>query len=295
MGTSNPRNLFGIHSILFYRRSDRSAYGPPLKVIASGGVDLPADFEDLTGGSEKFVLASEPKTITPEMKLTTKDYADYLYELFMGATVVKNAAEASGNVSSIANYKGTTAFSATIGVASAVVIPTTGAANLKFARYVVVVKSPSTVNVLASSDIDFRRGANATYQNDNLELVAADLTITTGANTDIPSIGVRLTGGSGVIAMVAGDTAQFEVRPPNAGSSIIDIGDVGTNFAEFGCTMYAQKRGNGEMFEIECYRCIGAGLPMNFEEKAWAQAELTVKVLKDFTLDRVMRIRSIGF
>lgn len=293
MGVTQPRNLFGIHSILFYRRSDRTPYGPPLKVLASGGVDLPADFEDLTGGSEKFVLASEPKTITPEMKVTTKDYADYLYQLFMGATVTKNAAEASGNVSTLANYKGTSVVAST-GIASVSVLAGSEA-NLKFGRFVVKVISATTVNILASSDIDFRRGTDVAYENDDLELLAADVTITTGADSNIASLGIKLTGGAGTIAMVAGDTAQFEVRPINAGSSVIDIGDVGTEFPEFGAIIYAQKRGSGEMFEIECYRCIGAGLPMNFEEKVFAQAELTIKVLKDFALDRVMRIRAITF
>jgi hypothetical protein len=291
---TNPRNLFGIHSILFYRRSDRTPYGPPLKVLASGGVDLPADFEDLTGGSEKFVLASEAKTITPEMKVTTKDYADYLYEIFMGATVVKTAAEASGNVSALTNYKGTSAMNAVTGIAS--IAATAGdEADLKFGRYVVKVISATTVNILISSDIDFRRGTVVNYQDDSLKVLAADVTVVSGGPTVIASLGLTITGGSGAIAMVVGDTAQFEVRPINAGSSVIDIGDVGTNFPEFGAIVYAQKRGSGEMFEIECYRCLGAGLPMNFEEKAFAQAELTIKVLKDFNLDRVMRIRAIQF
>lgn len=34
MALSNPRNIFGIHSILFYRRADRTAYGAPVKVWA---------------------------------------------------------------------------------------------------------------------------------------------------------------------------------------------------------------------------------------------------------------------
>jgi len=294
MGTSQPRNIFGIHSILFYRRSDRKAYGPPLKVLASGGVDLPAEFEDLTGGSEKFVLASEPKAITPEMKVTTKDYANFLYELFMGAVVTKNGAELTGNVSALTNFKGVSLLDATTGIDSVIAIPGSEG-DLKFARYVIVAKSATTVNVLASSDIDFRRGASASYQNDDLELLASDVTITSGGNTDITELGLRLVGGAGAIALVTDDTAQFEVRPPNQGSTDIVIGDVGTEFPEFGAIIYAQKRGTGEMFEIECYRCIGAGMPHNFEEKTFAQAELTIKVLKDFKLDRVMRIRHIGF
>lgn len=292
---TQPRNLFGIHSILFYRRSDRTPYGPPLKVLASGGVDLPADFEDLTGGSEKFVLASEPKVITPEMKVTTKDYADYLYELFMGATVVKNSAEALGNVSSLTNHKGTSVSNGTTGIAS--VAATSGdEADLKFGRLVVKATGANTVNILYSSDIDFRRGTAVQYQDDSLEVLAADVTVpSSGGTVAIPSLGLTITGGSGTVAFVSGDTAVFDVRPINAGSSVIDIGDVGTTFPEFGAIIYSQKRGSGEMFEIECYRCIGAGLPHNFEEKVFAQAELTIKVLKDFALDRVMRIRAITF
>ena len=291
--TTAARNLFGIHSILFYRRADRSAYGPPLKVLASGGVDLPADFEDLTGGSEKFIIASEPKTITPEMKITTKDYRNFLYEIFMGATVIENAAEALGNVDTITNVKGTSTVDATTGIAS-IAVKGGSEADLKFARYVVVVISATTVNVLASTDIDFRKGTNVAYQNDELEVLAADLTIPdAGGTVDIPGFGLTLTGGSGTVAMTIGDTAEFEVRSINEGSTTIEIGDAGTTFPEFGAIVYAQKRGSGEMFEIECFRCIGAGLPHNFEEKVFAAAELTVKVLKDFDKDLVLSIRAI--
>jgi len=295
MGTTAPRNLFGIHSILFYRRSDGKPYGPPLKVLASGGVDLPAEFEDLTGGSEVFTLASELKSITPEMKITTKDYADYLYEIFMGASVTKNAAELTGSVSNLANKSGTSLFDATTGVAS--IAPLAGSeANLKFAKYVLVATGATTVNVLASTDIDFRRGVAVNYQNDDLEVLASDVTVPgTGGTVGIPSLGLEITGGSGSIAFVTDDTAEFEVRPPNAGSTDIVIGEVGATFPEFGAIIYAAKRGSGEMFEITCHRCVGGGLPHNFEEKVFAQAELTVKVLKDFDIDRVMTMRSIGF
>lgn len=293
MSTTEPRNLFGIHSILFYKRDTKEPYGPPLKVLASGGVDLPADFEDLTGGSEKFVLASEPTTIVPEMSITTKDYADFLYEIFMGATVTKNAAEAAGNVGGLANVSGTSIVDATTGIAG-IAVKSGEEGNLKFARYVIVRKSATTINILASTDIDFRKGTSVSYQNDELELLATDVTIPgTGGTVDIDELGLTITGGSGAIALAENDTAEFEVRSVNNGSSIIDIGDAGTTFPEFGAVIYAQKRGSGEMFEIECYRCIGAGMPHNFEEKAFAQAELTVKVLKDFSIDRVMRIRAI--
>jgi len=293
MALSDPRNLFGIHSILFYDRSNKKPFGPIVKVLASGGVELTSDFEDLSGGSERFVLASEPKLITTELKFTTKDYRDFLYELFTGATVTTNAAETTGNVSTIANIKGTSVVDATTGIAS-VAATAADEADLKFGKIIVEAKSATDVNLLYSSDIDFARGTDGSYENDQLEVLAADITIPGTAGTiAVADFGLTFTGGSGAIAMTIGDTAEFDVRPINTGSSIIEIGSSTTTLPEFGAVVYAQQRGNGEMFEIELFRCIGAGLPMNLEEKVFAQAEITIKALKDFALDRVMEIRAI--
>lgn len=293
MPLSDPRNLFGIHSILFYRRDNRKPYGKILKVLANSNINLAADFEDLTGGSERYIIASEPKNITPEFAVTSKEYPDYLYELFTGATVVQNAAEATGNVGALSNVSGTTVFDATTGIAS-VAATAADEGDLKFAKYVAVATGANTVNILASSDIDFARGNDAAYQNDDLEVLAADITIpSTGGTVAVPELGLTFTGGSGTVAFTTDDTAKFDVRPINNGSSIISIGASTGEFPEFGAICYAQKRGSGEMFEIEMFRCIGAGLPMPLEEKVFAQAEITIKPLKDFALDKVMEIRAI--
>lgn len=294
MPVTAPRHLFGIHSILFVSRVDKLPKGPLIKVLSSGGVELTSDFEDLSGGSEKFVLASEPKLITTELKFTTKDYADFLFELFLGASVTSNSAEASGNVGSITNVKGTSAFNATTGIAS---VAATGAdeADLKFGKYIVKVKSATEINIVITSDIDFDRGTDVAYQDDSLEVLTADLVIpNTGGTVTANDLGLEFTGGSGTVLMVVGDTAEFDVRPINTKSSVISIGAANTTFEEFGAFVYAQKRSNGEYFEIELFKCVGAGLPMNLAEKVFAEAELTIKVLKDFALDRVMEIRSLA-
>jgi len=296
MPLSDPRSLFGIHSFLAYRLGTRIPYGPILKVLQSSGVNLTADFEDLTGGSERFVLASEPKLITTEITLVTRDYRDFLFELFTGATITQNTAEAAGNLSTAANVKGTSAIDGTTGIATVTVIPVTGAADLKFGKVVISVISATDINLLYSSDIDFARGTDGAYENDELEVLSVDLTIPdSSATVDATDFGLRFTGGSGTVAMTIGDTAEFDVRPINDGNSVIDIGSSISEFPEFGVILYAQKRGNGEMFEIELFRCIGAGLPMSFEEKVFAQAEITIKGLKDFALDKVMQIRAITF
>ena len=293
MGLSTPRNLFGIHSIILFNRTTKKPYGPLLKVLKSAGLDFAADFEDLTGGSEKFILASEPKNISSEFKFTTADYRDYLFELFAGATVTENAAEASGNVSTPTNKKGTSCINATTGIAT-VTAKAGSETDLKFAKLVIEVISATTVNILGLSDVDFTRGTDVDYQNDQLEILAVDLTIPdAGGTVDAPGLGITLTGGSGTVAMTVGDTAEFETRPINQGNSEIVIGQSNADFVEFGALLVAQKRSSGEMFEIELPRCVGAGLPLNFEEKVFSQAEMTVKVLKDFDLNRLATIRAI--
>jgi hypothetical protein len=294
MGLSAPRHLFGIHSIVFYNRATKLPYGPIVKVLASGGIEMASEFEDLTGGSEKFVVASESKLVTTELKFTAKEYPDFMFELFLGATVTQNSAEASGNVSSLTNVNGTSVQNATAGIASIAALAGSEA-NLKFGKFVIKAMSATTVNVYGSSDIDFNRGTDVAYQDDTLKILAADVTIpASGATVSIASLGLELTGGSaGAIAMTSGDTAEFAVRPINQGNSVIEVGASTSSFPEFGCFLYTQKRSSSEYFEIEVYKAVGAGLPLLAEEKTWSQAELTIKVLKDFEKDKIMTIRAI--
>ncbi len=65
MALSSPRIVYGIHSMIPYARATKLPYGT-LKVVGGGQIGLASEFEDLFGGSNKYVWASEPKTITAE-------------------------------------------------------------------------------------------------------------------------------------------------------------------------------------------------------------------------------------
>jgi hypothetical protein len=165
---------------------------------------------------------------------------------------------------------------------------------MKFGKYVVKAVSATTVDVFFSSDADIGRGTNGTYQNDALKITATALTITTGGNTTVPNFGIKLTGGAGVIAFTSGDTATFEVRPPHTGATTVRVGATADQiFPEFGAIVMAQKRGNQELTEIDCFRCKGIGMPLNFEMNAWSEAEVKVKVLYDSDKDGVFDFRHI--
>lgn len=290
-GLSDPRVFYGVHSVSPYSRTDGTFYGTA-KVLKSSSISMQGDLAELMGGSQKFPWAVEEGLIKTEMSLKFSQYEDFLMTLFLGKAPTANAAEASGNCSSLTNKKGTSVQKATTGIATSTV-KSGSEADLKFGRYVVVAVSATTVDVYFSSDADIKRGTAGAYQNDGLKVTASPLTIVTTTAVTIPNFGLELTGGSGSIALVVGDTATFAVRPINTGSMSVVVGGTGNTFPEFGCIVMAQKRGNQEMTEIDLYRCKGAGLPIGFDMNSFSEADVKVKVFYDSAKDGIFEIRTV--
>jgi len=293
MALSTNRITYGIHSLCPFSRVDNLPFGI-LKVLGGGSISLSSEFEDLFGGSNKFAWASEAKTITSEFTATVKSMPDFLFELYLGATVTTTAADALGTVTSaLANVLGTSVLSATVGIASAT-IEAGSEADLKAGIYVVKAVSPTTVDVYCLTDIDFSEGTDLTYVDDSLKITATPLTIAdTSAVVSIPDIGIELTSGSGTIAMTSLDTAMFSVAKAHNGISEISIGSSATTFPEHGLVLLSQKRSNGDLFEIECHKAVGAGFPIALEETVFAIPELTIKLLYDEEKNEVFKIRAM--
>lgn len=291
MSLSNPRILFGIHSISPYNRSSRMPYGI-LKVIGSANLALSSSIEQLFAGSNKFAWAAEAKTVTSELTAKVKAYPGFLFELFLGATVTDAGADSAGSVANFVDNFGGSVKDASTGIATLTVIPSTGAANLKFGQYVLKATSTTAVKVYLMSDVDAKRGTDAPYVDDTLE-VSGPHTVTSGANTDIAALGLRLGGGSGSIALVVGDTASFSVLPPSSKSSAVVVGSSDTTFPNFGALLMAQKRATGELFEIDALNCIASGLPIDLTEQAFSQPEIKMSCLYDSAQDAVFHIRHL--
>lgn len=291
MSLSDPRAFFGVHSVTPYKRTDGLFYGE-VRVLKGSTIALTGDLIDLTGGSNRYPWATEDGLIKPEMTLKFAEYPDFVFELFLGAAVTSNSAEASGNVSTLTNKKGTSVVAAT-GIASVTALAGSEA-DLKFGKYVVKVVSATTVDVYASTDADFKRGSDLVYQDDNLKITASALTITTGGNTNIPNTGLKLTGGAGAIGMTVGDTATFEVRPINSKSMTGSFGSPSNVFPEFGAIVMAQPRGNQELFEVDAFKCKSIGLPLGFEPQAWSEAEVKVKLNFDSAKGDAFSIRHVS-
>lgn len=292
MGLSDPRIIFGIHSVSPYSRTTGEFYGI-LRVLGGSSLSLSGELIKLNGGSSKYPWAIEDGLITAEMSLKPKEYPDFLFELFLGKAPTAVGSDTAGVVSTAVDKYGTSIVDAATGLASVIVIPSTGAANLKFGKYVLKATSDDDLNIYVSSNIDFARGTDEDYD-DDLLLVGTVAIGDSGATTDVASLGLRFTAGSGTTAFVTGDTATFQVLPPSTKSMSVSIGGNSDVFPEFGSILMAKKRGNLEMFEIDAHRCKGVGLPLGMEENAFSEAEIKVECFYDSTLNKVLSIRHIS-
>lgn len=291
MGLSAPQTIFGIHSFTFFNRATKLPIGI-LKAVGKVEANLGGSFVDLNGGSSRFAWDSEPGLLNFEIKLQSKSFESFLYQPCLGGSAVTTGAEATGNVTTLTNQKGTSVKSATTGIATATA-KSGSEADLKDGLYVVKAVSATTVNVYCMSDVDFGQGTAETFVDDNLKITAAALTITATTGVDVPGFGLTLTGGSGTIALVTGDTAYFYVRKENSGNDVITVGASPQVFTEFGCFWASQKKADGNVTDIYVPRAKAIGLPLNFSEMAWATADITIKGLYDSTDNCVFTQRNI--
>lgn len=279
MALTAPQSVYGIHSVTAYNPDTMLPYGTA-KVIGSFTLDLSSDLVELTGGSNPFPVSIENGLVNTEGKILLREIPDWLYQVFLGESSTTNAAETAGSVTTLTNALGTSLKSATTGVASAG-LKSGQSATVKANMYVVKAVSSTTVDVYAMTDIDFARGTDLTFQNDALKITASPLTITTSTAVEIPGTGIELTGGSGTIGMTTGDTAFFDTRPINTGSTTVSIGTSALSFVDVGLFCTAQKKGNDEIFYIDIMRCKAIGFPFSFNEKAFMESEINLRASKD--------------
>lgn len=292
MSLSDPRILYGIHSISPYNRTTGLPYGI-LRVVGQASIALSASLEQLYGGSNKYPWAAESKTISTEISAKVKAYPDFLFQLFLGAQVTVNAADSVGTIVGPTDFGAyTSVVDPVTGIASIAVIPSTGKANLKFGAYFIKAASANTVNIYAATNIDFSRGTVTDYVDDTL-MIAGPITVTgTSGVVTIPALGIQLVGGSGTIAFVSGEVATFRVRPPTSASSDILVGGAADVIPAFGAIIMAQKRATGEIFEIEAYNCVGSGMPINLSENSFSDIDLKITCLYDSVKNGVFRMQA---
>ena len=291
MALSNPRILYGVHSVSPYSRTTGLPYGM-LRVLAGSTFEMSGDQQTLFGGSFRFPWAVENGEINATLTINTKEYPDFLFTLFLGKAPTSIAADTNGDVSGLANVSGVSLFDASTGIATAT-IESGEEADLKFGKYIIKYVSATTVDVYLLSDVDANRGTDIAYVDDALKITASALTITSSTAVSIPNTGVELTGGSGTIALAAGDTAEFMVLPIHTGGMEVSIGGSADEFLEFGAILMSSKRATGELFEIDVYRAVGNGLSLGADEKAFSESSITATAFYDSAKNAICKIRAI--
>jgi hypothetical protein len=290
MALSNPRAIFGVHQTTFYNRTTGLPYGT-IKAQKSSSLSLSGELVKLTGGSNKYPWAVEDGLITAELSLKVSEYPAFMFELMLGKAPTETSSDTAGSVANFVDKNGASIKDASNGISAISVIPTTGAANLKFGHYVIKAVSSTTVDIYMSTDIQHARGTDVSYQNDLLKVTASPITIAAGTN-DAADLGLRLTG-VGTPAFTTGDTAEFQVIPPHSGAMEVSLGGASDISPEFGAIVYAQKRSDGSMTCVDLYRCRGIGLPLGFEQGAFSESEIKAEALYDSEKDAICKFWNV--
>lgn len=291
MALSQPKTIFGVHSITPYNITTREFLGTT-EVIGSFELSSEGELIALNGGSSKYPYKVERGLITAEISLTLSEYPNWIFEAMLGKAITENSAESGGSVVAIANAQGSTTVAST-GIAS-VGVKSGSEADVKFTDFVVKVASATTVDVFAATNLDFANGTDKVFENDLLKITASPLTITQSTAVTVPGFGVELTGGSGTIAMTTADTATFSSRPINTESQEVVVGSSTEVFNDFGLIVTGQRPGDKFMTMIDCYRVAAAGLPINFTANAFSEYSITAQLYKDsdrnglYTFKRVL-------
>ena len=280
MSNAEKKSIFSIHQVTLYNRISKEFIGT-LEVLEGSQLALEGELVELRGGSNKFTWQVEEANINSDVSLQFSEYPAWLLEILWGASITTNAAEANGSVSALINATGTPIFNATTGIDSMAVLAGSED-NMKFGKYVIKGTSVAgEVDIYISTNIDADRGSSISIDDNLLIEVATGVTVTSGADTDIADLGIKIVGGSAVIGMTEDDTATFTVRPPNSGSEVVRVGQKGASFPEFGMIVLAQKSGSLEITQFDCFKCKAAGLPVGMTRAQFSQGEVTVKMQYD--------------
>jgi hypothetical protein len=288
MTQSSKRVLYGIHSIAPYNPTTNEFYGI-LETLGAGQFSMTQASVLLRGGSLKAPWAVEAGEQNSEITLTMREYPDFIFELFMGKKPTAVAASTTGTVSAPANMKGTSIVSATNGI-SDVAITSGKNSDLKFGLYVIKATGTNSFDAYVSTNADLTRGADASYQDDLLKVNASSLVLS--ATVSLADFGLDFTL-AGTPNFTIGDTASFRVLPPNSGSMSVLVGNVADTFPEFGAILMTQKRGNGELFEIDVFKAQGGGGSLGANEKAFSETAITATAFYDSVKGGIARITAV--
>jgi hypothetical protein len=255
-----------------------------LRVIGECNLDFKADYADLNGGSQMYPFDAEVSKINSEVSLKAREYETNAMQLLLGGNLTENGAEATGAIDGIANGKGTSVIDPATGITDISVTPGESG-DMKEGKYVLKATAAKKVDVYCLSDVDFTHGTDTAFLDDDLKIGSLDFA--TGVDQTLADYGLTFEVGSGTMALVTNDTAEFYVRKPNVSSIELDFGQSSAEFSKVGVLLAGQKQSDGTIQTLELYNCIIAGMPIGFTEKAWSEWSITLRALYDSVKNKI--------
>lgn len=277
MGDLNPNGRFGIDLVIPYKQTTKDPYGI-FRVIQELTAERAREGVNLTGGNPDGAWAQEPGEPANPISLVLREFPDFAFTTFEQGTQIDNtAAEASGDIGTIANTKGVSIFDAATGIAS-IAAKVGKEANIPFGKLVFKgTADPTKVDIYL---VGKPQGDGAFL--DNLGLVASGITIAgTGGTTDVDELGITITGGSGSVALVDGDIAAVDIRGVNFGNVITSVGNK-PNTTYMGILAVLPKLSDGSLTYIDFHKVsIPSGIPFSAVYREWSEITLSGEILVD--------------
>lgn len=272
MALSDVSILKGLKNLTVY---DRDTRVPKyiLRVASEMSIEPKVEEDELKIGG--VVWDSDIKESSYELKFTAYEYPVAVVEHMTGGIKTTHSSNAAGEVIDEENVNGTTAYDTITGVAA---VALSGTADVKWGEYVVYAKTATTVSVYAMSNVSFNDGTDEDYTDDTL-LIADDLTISNGANTQLTSFGIYFTGGSAV-SMTIGDTFRFRVRRPNKAGYKLVVGGLNTEWDDVGIIGIPNKKKDTYRL-IDVFKVKISGMPLSMKDGEYSSYQVTAKLQYD--------------
>jgi hypothetical protein len=261
--------------------------------------DFTADTVQVEGGSQNFPWKIDITGFKGSMKVKCKELDPDVHSMMMGGTLTDYSGGSGGAIIDTANVKGTSLFSAA-GYIAPIVVPSTGAANLKPGWYVaIVLAGAATMDIYGYNSAHFKRGTAVSFIDEVGKLNASPITIPSApaATVDVADLGLRFTRGASTLSVVAGDTMRFFVQSPFTESWKIKFGSDAAIFNDVMVTIESERdSGTGVFYSL--YRCKCLGAPISLPRKNFAEYDFTITPQYDSVLDgvgEIIGIREVGY
>lgn len=260
MAIEKVRDFYGIKYLIPYNLTTRKPYCV-LRVIGELTFENEIEAVELKGGHTSAPWDIEYGQPSPSLKGTVREYPAELFSILEPADITENSAEASGSISNVTNYQGTSIFK-NIGIVSVTVNPSYKA-NLKFGEYVLVATGAQTLSLYIKGNVDAFEDIEC--------LVASGISTTTTGSVQISDFGITLTV-NGAPNYTVGDTMAFDVRPVNTGSTEILVG-TGTEPTSFGLICVLPRKTDGVLHYIDIFNVSGRGMPWKAVSREFSEFE----------------------